>query len=95
MADLPEKIVTVTSQATYPTDPQIVVPFVPDYYTFLDLSNSAIVHASFDGINDHVYLNPNVDPGAEREKKVQKVWLRRDTAGVDVVQIVVMANTKV
>lgn len=94
MSALTETPVTLTDQSVYPADPDVICPFVPDTYTFINTS-SAICHASFDGKNDHVFISPSVDPGIAWDTKTQKVWLRRDSAGMDAVVVTVMAGTNV
>ncbi|HUK32704.1 MAG TPA: hypothetical protein VLV86_02270 [Vicinamibacterales bacterium] len=97
MAAIKETHVDVTSQSTYPTTPQLSIGFVPDFLKFANLSSTAIVHYSFDGATDNGYINPNLSPfdiwPSDRKGITDKVWLRRDSAGVDTVIVVVTGGT--
>ncbi len=97
MAAITETHVDVTAHPTYPTTPQLTLAFVPDWLKFADLSTTAIVHYSFDGVHDHGYINPTLSPfdvwPGERKPTTDKVWLRRDTAGVDTVVVVITGGT--
>ena len=97
MAAIPETHVNVTAQSSYPTDPQLTIPYIPDWLCFVDLSTTAIVHFSFDGKTDHGYINPAFYPmfiwPGERKFVIDKVWIRRDAPGVDTVVVVVTGAT--
>ena len=95
MSALPEAVVTLTTQPTYPTLPQVVCPFEPAEWLFLNTSLAAPCHVSFDGVHDHAFLDPATARGISWQSSYQKVWLRRTTAGIDVATVRVMAGTDV
>ncbi len=97
MAAITETQVTLTSQPDYPDDPQLVVNFTPEWLLFTNTASAVVAHYSFDGVNDHGYINPAVSPQSQwpGEGKPQhvKVWLRRDSAGIDACVVVITGGT--
>ena len=73
-------LVTLTSVSTYPANPQVEVPFVPDTFFVRVESGSPGVYVSFDGVNDFLHVVP-LDALVPLPCKVRAVWLREDGAG--------------
>lgn len=97
MAALPETHVDVTAQSTYPTNPQISFPFIPDWLLFTNTANTAIVHISFDGKTDNAYINPVLSPfmvwPGNAKNIVDRIWIRRDAPGVSTAIVIVTGAT--
>lgn len=80
----------------YPTNPQTVLGFEPDSYTFFDESAVAgdVICVSFDGVTDHGKMVPGTALAAITwETKMREVWFRRQTAGA-AVAVTVMAGSR-
>lgn len=89
--------VDVSAAAAYPTNPQIVVPFVPDSILFYssNLAEDGVVSISYDGKTEH----GRVTAGRATESiavrtKVTQVWLKR-ISGTNPTTIEVTASTDV
>lgn len=94
MAVAPQQIVSVAS-TTYPTDPQVSLPFEPDHFTFFDRSTTdgEDVLVSFDGVTNHGTLYANTPLAALNwTTKQRKVWFKQRAAG-GAISVLVMAGT--
>lgn len=90
------QVVIVTAQATYPAAAQVDLrdAFVPHEWLVLNTSAAATCWVSFDGVNDHIPMTPGKpNEGISRLSKCQRLWVRRETAGIDVATVEVMAST--
>ena len=93
MAVAPQQVVSVAA-ATYPTDPQVNVPFEPDQFTFFNQAAAGSdVVISFDGVTDHGTLYGDTPLAALNwSTKQRKVWFRQRVAGA-AISALVMAGT--
>ena len=73
--------VTLTSVSSYPTSPQFVCPFQPDYLVIRVESGTPGVYISLDGVNDHMHYKAADAFNVLLPTKASRVWLREDGAG--------------
>lgn len=85
-----EKIVDVSGTATYPTTPQVQLPFEPRIISVLNEGNSSNVYVSLDGQNDMGHLAPGVQ--IKYEQRCRHVWLRYGTLGAPPQNVQVVAE---
>lgn len=70
--------VDVSAQATYPTQPQVIIPFSPKSVSVINMGTDADeFYMSYDGVNDvaHVLAHDAVDFSQD----ATRIWLRRGT----------------
>lgn len=84
--------VDVGTVATYPSTPQVQIPFEPRRIAFLNEDSAEDAYASFDGVNDHLHL-PATTAFQFEFQRVRNVWLREGAAGTSPTTIQVVAES--
>lgn len=78
--------VDVSSASAYPTDPQVVIGFVPRRVVFISLDTATKgATYSFDGANDHGYIPLQTGGCAITLQPNQRIWLKRQASGATTV----------
>lgn len=67
--------VNVASQAAYPTNPQVVIPFEPTEISLHNEDSQDDAYISFDGTTDHLHLTSAT--AHTFSQRVKRMWLRR------------------
>jgi len=79
---------------SYPTVPQVVLPFTPNEVAFQNKSPVATMFVSFDGVADDIELVAgSISEGKVTRTRAMKFWLRALPAGTPPVVMRVEAST--
>jgi len=85
-----QQTVDIAADTSYPTDPQVELPFEPKQVLFVNEDNAATLFVSFDGKEDQGKLLAG--NGVTFFQRARRIWLRRSGGG-GTVPINVMAES--
>lgn len=74
--------VDVSLTETYPSQPQVTVPFVSRSTSVLSRHPSAIIHFSLDGIVDAGVIDSARTAGLDFGTPTQAIWIRREAGEI-------------
>lgn len=80
MSNYLSPVLDYTAVASYPTNPQVTIPFEPRVTNIQNESATGDVFISFDGINDHMHIVAG-RTYSTTFTRLQKIWFRSGTTG--------------
>ena len=81
--------VDLDNVTAYPTDPQIVLAFRPDYTRWSNDHATIGVYFSYDGVNDHGYISGKAGDNPIFHQKPERIWVRAvSDPGVSLIHVV-------
>lgn len=68
--------VDLDNVTAYPTDPQVVLDFKPDYVRLTNDHATIGVYVSYDGTTNHAYVSGKAGDNPILHQKAQRIWLK-------------------